>query len=137
MKTVKAYTSVLLMVLLTAAVFGQEKTKMLAVASGEAKQAAAKEEAAAVKEKPMAPMAHAECMHHMLCKQMVPASDGGVFILAGNKLMKYDANLALQKEVEVKEQQEAAEKPKAPEKPKAKAPEKPKAPEAKPAPAQK
>jgi len=34
--------------------------------------------------------------------QMVATEDGGVIVLAGNKLMKYDADLGLVKEVEVK-----------------------------------
>ena len=33
---------------------------------------------------------------------MVAGPDGGVFVLAGNKLMKYDSNLSLKKEVEIK-----------------------------------
>ena len=33
---------------------------------------------------------------------MVATGDGGVIVLAGNKLMKYDADLGLVKEVEVK-----------------------------------
>ena len=40
------------------------------------------------------------CM--MLQKQMVSTSDGGVIVLAGNKLYKYDKNLNLVKEVEIK-----------------------------------
>ncbi|MDD4908163.1 MAG: hypothetical protein PHJ00_03785 [Candidatus Omnitrophica bacterium] len=35
-------------------------------------------------------------------KQMVASNDGGVIILAGNKLMKYDKDLNLVKEVEIK-----------------------------------
>ena len=34
--------------------------------------------------------------------QMVATDDGGVIVLAGNKLMKYDADLNLVKEAEVK-----------------------------------
>jgi hypothetical protein len=34
--------------------------------------------------------------------QMVATDEGGVFVLAGNKLMKYDADLNMVKEVEVK-----------------------------------
>ena len=40
------------------------------------------------------------CM--MMQKQMVAASDGGVIVLAGNKLYKYDKNLNLVKEAEIK-----------------------------------
>jgi len=40
------------------------------------------------------------CM--MMQKQMVVTSDGGVIVLAGNKLYKYDKNLNLVKEVEIK-----------------------------------
>ena len=41
-------------------------------------------------------------MSMMRKTSMVASNDGGVIVLAGNKLMKYDANLALVKEVEVK-----------------------------------
>lgn len=40
------------------------------------------------------------CM--MMQKQMIATSDGGVIVLAGNKLYKYDKNLNLAKEAEVK-----------------------------------
>jgi hypothetical protein len=40
------------------------------------------------------------CM--MMQKQMIAASDGGVIVLAGNKLYKYDKNLNLVKEAEIK-----------------------------------
>ncbi len=35
-------------------------------------------------------------------RQMVATSDGGVIVLAGNKLLKYDKDLNLVKEVEIK-----------------------------------
>lgn len=38
----------------------------------------------------------------MVKSQMVATDEGGVIVLAGNKLMKYDADLNLVKEVEVK-----------------------------------
>ncbi|MFH0753101.1 MAG: hypothetical protein V2A70_00875 [Candidatus Omnitrophota bacterium] len=41
-------------------------------------------------------------MKDMMAKSMVASSDGGVIVLVGNKLMKYDKNLALVKEVEIK-----------------------------------
>ena len=42
-------------------------------------------------------------MHHMMNKPaMVATSDGGVIVLAGPKLMKYNQNLELVKEVEIK-----------------------------------
>jgi hypothetical protein len=41
-------------------------------------------------------------MKGMTGKSMVAASDGGVIVLSGNKLMKYDKNLNLVKEVEIK-----------------------------------
>ena len=34
--------------------------------------------------------------------QMVATDEGGVFVLAGNKLMKYDADLNMVKEIEIK-----------------------------------
>jgi len=37
-------------------------------------------------------------------KQMVATNDGGVIVLAGNKLLKYDKDLNLVKEVELKTQ---------------------------------
>lgn len=41
-------------------------------------------------------------MKKMMEKSMIATSDGGVVILVGNKLMKYDKNLNLVKEVEIK-----------------------------------
>lgn len=38
----------------------------------------------------------------MMSGQMVAASDGGVIVMMGNKLMKYDKDLNLKKEVEIK-----------------------------------
>ena len=42
------------------------------------------------------------CCAMMGKPQMVATDEGGVIVLAGNKLMKYDAELNLVKEVEVK-----------------------------------
>lgn len=42
------------------------------------------------------------CCPMMGKAQMVATDEGGVIVLAGNKLMKYDADLNLVKEVEVK-----------------------------------
>ncbi|MBN2035506.1 MAG: hypothetical protein JW768_02070 [Chitinispirillaceae bacterium] len=56
-------------------------------------------------------------------KMIAPSSDGGVFVLVGDRLLKYDAKLNLQKEIEIKTGEEAknvkqgkpaAEKKKAP-----------------------
>jgi predicted lipid-binding transport protein (Tim44 family) len=41
-------------------------------------------------------------MRGMMSGQMVAASDGGVIVMMGNKLMKYDKDLNLKKEVEIK-----------------------------------
>lgn len=41
-------------------------------------------------------------MGGMMPKSMVSSNDGGVIILSGNKLMKYDKDLNLVKEVEIK-----------------------------------
>lgn len=49
----------------------------------------------------MCPM-HCMMMKSMTEKSVVATNDGGVVILAGNKLMKYDKNLELKKEVEIK-----------------------------------
>jgi len=49
-------------------------------------------------------------MPMMMAKQMVASNDGGVIVLAGNKLYKYDKNLTLVKEAEVKVDKEAMEK---------------------------
>lgn len=38
----------------------------------------------------------------MMVKSMVATSDGGVFVLVGNKIQKYNKDLVLQKEVEIK-----------------------------------
>lgn len=42
-------------------------------------------------------------MHSMMGKELVATQDGGVVVLVGNKLQKYDKNLQLIKEVEVKQ----------------------------------
>jgi hypothetical protein len=52
--------------------------------------------------KPMCPM-----QGMMMKKEMVAASDGGVIVMVGNKLMKYDKDLDLKKEVELKIDAEA------------------------------
>ena len=49
-------------------------------------------------------------MGGMMQKTVVPTSDGGVIIMLGNKLMKYDKDLNLVKEVEVKIDYEAMQK---------------------------
>jgi prephenate dehydrogenase len=41
-------------------------------------------------------------MHPMACSSMVAASDGGVIIMMGPKLLKYDKDLNLVKQVEIK-----------------------------------
>ncbi|MBF0384359.1 MAG: hypothetical protein HQL27_00665 [Candidatus Omnitrophica bacterium] len=46
----------------------------------------------------------------MLEKTVIATSDGGVIVLAGNKLMKYDKDLNLVKEVEIKVDMEAMKK---------------------------
>lgn len=40
--------------------------------------------------------------HMMMVKNMVATNDGGVIVLVGDKLQKYDKNLVLQKETEIK-----------------------------------
>ena len=47
-------------------------------------------------------MMHGQMMKMMMPRQMVASNDGGVIVLAGNKLYKYDKNLNLVKEAEVK-----------------------------------
>ena len=42
------------------------------------------------------------CEESMMGKSLVATSDGGVIVLIGNKLQKYDKNLVLQKEAEIK-----------------------------------
>jgi len=49
-------------------------------------------------------------MDMMMKKQMVVTSDGGVVVLVGNKLYKYDKNLNLVKEAEIKMDFEAMKK---------------------------
>lgn len=41
-------------------------------------------------------------MHMMMMKEVVPTADGGVVVLMGDKLFKYDKNLELKKETELK-----------------------------------
>jgi uncharacterized protein YdeI (BOF family) len=50
----------------------------------------------------------------MMVKSMVATSDGGVVVLVGNKIQKYDKDLALQKEVEIKMDSMGAQKMMAP-----------------------
>ena len=45
---------------------------------------------------------HGMMMKCMMKKEMVPASDGGIIVMAGNRLMKYDSDLELVKETEIK-----------------------------------
>lgn len=40
-------------------------------------------------------------MHCFMGKQMIATSDGGIVVLIGNKLYKYDSSLSLQKEAEI------------------------------------
>jgi hypothetical protein len=56
------------------------------------------------KEMPTGPMRGMGKMCPMMMgkSQMVATDEGGVIVLAGNKLMKYDADLNLVKDVEVK-----------------------------------
>jgi len=49
----------------------------------------------------MCPMHHM-MMGSMMSKAIAPTEDGGVIVLAGDKLIKYDKDLNLVKEVEVK-----------------------------------
>ncbi|MFH1359709.1 MAG: hypothetical protein ABIJ41_01570 [Candidatus Omnitrophota bacterium] len=56
--------------------------------------------------KGMHPMA-GMMMKAMTEKTLVPTEDGGVIVLVGNKLTKYDKNLNLVKEVEIKVDTEA------------------------------
>ena len=41
-------------------------------------------------------------MRGMMGRSLVATSDGGVIVMVGNKLLKYDKNLDLKKEVEIK-----------------------------------
>jgi hypothetical protein len=45
---------------------------------------------------------HYMIMKDMMAKKIVATEDGSVVVMAGNKLMKYDKNLDLKKEVELK-----------------------------------
>ncbi len=47
-------------------------------------------------------------MHGMMSGQMVATNDGGVIVMMGNKLYKYDKDLNLKKEVEIKMQKKEA-----------------------------
>lgn len=41
-------------------------------------------------------------MYKMMKAEMIATKDGGVIVMVGNKLLKYDRNLNLKKEVEIK-----------------------------------
>lgn len=53
---------------------------------------------------------HAMMMKSMMERTIVATSDGGVVVAIGNKLFKYDKNLELKKETEIKIDGEAMEK---------------------------
>ncbi len=53
---------------------------------------------------------HAMMMHNMMSCQMVATEDGGVIIMGFGKLMKYDKDLNMVKEVEMKMDPEAMKK---------------------------
>ena len=63
------------------------------------------------KEKMMAmcPM-HGMMMGSMMAKSVAATGDGGIVVMAGNKLIKYDKDLNLVKEVEVKMDMEGMQK---------------------------
>jgi len=50
------------------------------------------------------------CMCPMMKTSLVSTEDGGVIVLVGNKLQKYDKDLSLKKEVEIKIDMEAMRK---------------------------
>lgn len=50
---------------------------------------------------------HCMMMKKMMSKKMVASGDGGVIVLVGNKLLKYDKDLNLVKEAEIKIDMEA------------------------------
>lgn len=52
------------------------------------------------KAKEMKPM-HEMTMKKMMDKEIVATSDGGVVVMVGNKLLKYDRNLNLKAEAEI------------------------------------
>lgn len=49
-------------------------------------------------------------MMKMMEKSLVPTSDGGIVLLAGNKITKYDKDLNVMKEVEIKIDMDAMQK---------------------------
>lgn len=53
---------------------------------------------------------HGMMMKKMMERQMVATKDGGVVVMVGNKLLKYDKNLKLVKEAELKIDYEAMKK---------------------------
>ncbi len=55
-------------------------------------------------------MMHDKMMQASMPRQMVASGDGGVFVLAGNKIIKYDKNLAVVKEAVVKVDTESMQK---------------------------
>ena len=61
------------------------------------------------KMKSMCPM-HAMMMKQMMGREMIATADGGVLILLGNKIIKYDKDLNLVKEAEIKPDMEGMQK---------------------------
>ena len=115
----KGIVSCAIALLFTVALFAQEKTAAQSaptqLAQASKTQAAPEANAAAVRKDDDAMAGKMGCMHGAMCTcgKMVAASNNGVIILIGNHLLKYDANLVLVKEVEIKaEMAKKAEKPK-------------------------
>jgi hypothetical protein len=116
----KGIVSCAIALLFAVALFAQEKTAAQSaptqLAQASKTQAAAEANAGTVKKNDNAMAGKMECMHGAMCAcgKMVAAGNNGVIILIGNRLLKYDANLVLVKEVEIKaETAKKAEKPKA------------------------
>ncbi|MCX6340517.1 MAG: hypothetical protein NTX71_11470 [Candidatus Aureabacteria bacterium] len=53
---------------------------------------------------------HAEMAEKMMKRSIVATADGGVVVMTGNKLIKYDKDLNVQKEAEIKMDMEGMQK---------------------------
>jgi len=53
---------------------------------------------------------HAEMAEKLMKRSIVATADGGVVVMTGNKLVKYDKDLSVQKEAEIKMDMEGMQK---------------------------
>jgi hypothetical protein len=109
MKSLKGIGACACALLFVTMLFAAEKPVAQVAAAPVAKAATEKAKAAPEAKKDEKSMEACQKMGCSYAKEMIaPSSDGGVFVLVGKRLLKYDAKLNLQKEVEIKTDKTAA-----------------------------